>query len=78
MGEAILEYDEYMSYVTKAGDTFDSIAFDVYTEEKLAWIIMQANPLLCDVLIFDAGVEVMIPVIEEDDGDAGVSPPWEA
>lgn len=75
MGEKIEEYDEYMSYVTKEGDTFDSVAFELYTEERLAWLVMQANPLLCDVLIFDAGVELLAPVLEEDGGMAA-APPW--
>lgn len=64
-------------YITKKGDTFDSIAFNFYTEEKLSSIIIAANRQYSDVLIFDSGVELIIPVIEENDDTPASLPPWE-
>jgi phage tail protein X len=68
--------DDYMLYTTVEGDTFDSIAFEFYTEEKLASVIIQANPEYCDVLIFKAGINLNIPVISEDAETPGTAPPW--
>jgi phage tail protein X len=64
-------------YITKKGDTFDSIAFNFYTEEKLSSTIIAANRQYSDVLIFDSGVELIIPVIEENDDTPASLPPWE-
>lgn len=68
--------DEYMIYTTQAGDTFDSIAFELYSDEKLASRIIELNPQYADVLIFDANVEVIAPIIEEDADTPGTAPPW--
>lgn len=68
--------ENYMVYTTQSGDTFDSIAFELYSDEKLASSIMELNPALTDVLIFDAGVEVLAPIIEEDADTPGTAPPW--
>ncbi len=66
----------YSIYTTKQGDTFDSIAFDYYTEEKLASVIIQANTKYADVLIFDAGIDLIIPYIEENEDTPASLPPW--
>ena len=48
-------------HVTVEGDTFDGLALIYYYDEKLASAIIQANPDYCDVLIFEAGVILIIP-----------------
>lgn len=70
------DYSTTTTYTTAGGDTFDSIAFDYYTEEKLASVIIQANPAHAGVIVFDAGVELAIPVIEEDAETPDTAPPW--
>lgn len=62
-------------YTTVAGDTFDLLALDFYADEKAASAIIEVNPDYCDVLIFEAGVELSIP------DEAAVAlpetlPPW--
>ena len=49
------------THITINGDTFDILALNYYNDEKLASEIIQANPDCCDVLIFDAGVSLIIP-----------------
>ena len=46
----------FIDYVAQGGDTFDSIALVAYNEERMASTIIEANPDLSDVLIFE-GVE---------------------
>ena len=54
----------YNHITTVEGDTFDALALEFYDDEKQAGLIIQANPDYCDVLIFEAGVELKIPIVE--------------
>ena len=56
-------------HVTSGGDTFDLLALRYYNDEKLASAIIQENPDYCDMLIFDAGVSLVIPSV------SSVTPP---
>jgi phage tail protein X len=48
----------------KYGETFDTLAYKYYGNEKLAHIIMQANPQLRKKVFFDGLYEVQIPEID--------------
>ncbi|RCX20877.1 tail protein X [Anaerobacterium chartisolvens] len=65
---------EYYEYTTLQGDTFDMVALDFYNEESYASVIIQANPAHCKTIIFDAGVTLKIPIIEEKAQET--LPPW--
>lgn len=54
----------YIKYTAQGGDTFDSIALAAYNEERMASTIIAANPDLIDVLIFEGGELVQIPIVE--------------
>ena len=62
-------------YTTMQGDTFDLLALLFYDEETLASNIIAANPDYCDTLIFDAGVELIIPDVAEVTLPESL-PPW--
>lgn len=62
-------------YVTRSGDSFDLLALAAYNDEKMASVIIQANPLYMDTLIFEAGVRLKIPVVESA-GRPSTLPPW--
>lgn len=49
------------THITVEGDTFDMLALHYYNDEKLASAIIEENPDYCDVLIFDAGITLIIP-----------------
>lgn len=66
--------DKYYEYETIQGDTFDMIALDFYNDEAYASTIIQANPEYRNVIIFNAGVMLKIPIIEEDTPE--MLPPW--
>lgn len=51
------------THITTQGETFDGLALKFYNNEKLASAIIQANLDYCDVLIFEAGVELKIPEV---------------
>lgn len=65
----------YTTYLTVEGDSFDLIALMQYDNEKLASYIMTANPDYSDVLIFEAGVELQLPVFGSV-ATPGTLPPW--
>ena len=48
-------------HTTAEGDTFDALALEYYSDEKMASTIIQANPDHCATLIFEAGVSLVIP-----------------
>lgn len=66
--------DKYYEYETLQGDAFDMIALDFYNDEVYAPLIMEANPQFKDILVFDSGVKLKIPVIESEISE--MLPPW--
>ena len=63
-----------MAYITKSGDTWDMIAKEVYGSEYHADVLMAANAAHIETFIFQAGVELSTPALEEDLN--GLLPPW--
>ncbi|MDD3139617.1 MAG: tail protein X [Lachnospiraceae bacterium] len=68
--------DELKYYTTRSGDTYDILALAAYSEEKLASRIIEANKQYADILIFEAGIELKIPIIEENESTPGTLAPW--
>lgn len=66
---------EYTTIKTVEGDTFDALALEFYNDEKQASKIIAANLDHCDTLIFEAGVELRIPTIEDVELPETL-PPW--
>lgn len=56
------------------GDTFDILALDAYDDEFKAHLIIQANPQYANVIVFDEGIKLKIPIIEKEAADT--LPPW--
>ena len=52
----------YIEIVTKAGDTFDSLALEHCGSEMLSSEIISLNPMYRNVLIFGEGINLEIPV----------------
>lgn len=65
----------YFTYTAKAGDTWDSIAFKAYKVERMAHHIIKANPKYIDVLTFDGGEVLRVPIVDEVE-DVKTLPPW--
>lgn len=67
--------NNFYKYTTKEGDMFDMIALNFYNEEKMATTIIEANPDYADVVIFDADIELIIPIVQDTEG-IETKPPW--
>lgn len=65
----------YNTIQTVEGDTFDGLALEFYNDEKQASLIIGANLDHCDTLIFEAGVELRIPIVEDVELPETL-PPW--
>ncbi len=65
----------YNRIETAEGDTFDALALEFYNDEQKASQIIAENPDYCDVLIFEAGVTLWIPVVDEVELPETL-PPW--
>lgn len=65
----------YYDYKTQAGDTFDSLALQLYGEETLSHRIIAFNPDYADVLIFDGNVPLRLPIFEDLE-TPDTLPPW--
>lgn len=65
----------YNVLTTIEGDTFDALALEIYNDEQQASLIIGANLDYCDVLIFEAGVKLRIPIVDEVETPETL-PPW--
>ena len=58
-------------YVTVQGDCWDSLAFELYGDEKYMQLLIEANWPLLDYLVFPSGIEIFVPDMpDEEDEDA--------
>lgn len=53
------------TYITKSGDTFDSIAHSVLGNRKYTKDLMEANTSHLETVIFSSGTVLNIPEISE-------------
>lgn len=67
--------EEFIQYVTKAGDRWDLIAWDHYGDAHAYEPIIVANPEVAIRPTLPAGLVLRIPVRETTAAPAGL-PPW--
>lgn len=51
-------------YKCSAGETFDSVALQIYDNEKYACELMNANPHLVRKSVFDGTESLFLPIVE--------------
>ncbi|MGL5904080.1 MAG: tail protein X [Cetobacterium sp.] len=61
-------------YTTVFGDTFDIIAYKVYSDSKAVSKIIEANTEYSGTFIFEAGVKLLIPASEEVIENGNIAP----
>lgn len=66
-----------LTVLPSAIEPFDLLALDMYNDERLAHYIIEYNPDYCDVIVFEGGVQLKLPVVEEAETSETV-PPWRA
>ena len=64
-----------MTYTTVLGDTWDITAFKIYSKEKYAKELIEANLEYVETVIFSAGIKLTVPDIDTE-SDVSSLPPW--
>lgn len=63
----MIEYELYpKKHVTNQGETWDTISLDYYESPYHIKELIECNHQYSDVLVFDEGVELNIPILEEE------------
>ena len=66
------------TYTTQQGDMWDYIAWKVYGDEALVYLLYRENPKHLETFIFDEGVELYYPEVEINDYDEDEdAPDWQ-
>ena len=63
-----------MKYITKSGDSFDSIAYKFYSDSRYVTDLINANRDYIGTFIFSAGIELEIPEVKKISKKR--TPPW--
>lgn len=62
--------------IAKAGQTWPSIAFDLWEDEMIFPSLIDANPELAEVIVFEGGEPIFVPEQEQTNVDKTHLPPW--
>lgn len=63
-------------YVTTQNDAWDAITFRIWNDERLMNVLLAANPEHVDVLLFPAGVTLVVPECPQRAVNKKELPPW--
>lgn len=63
------------TYIARQGQLWDQIALEMYGTETKASFLLEHNQELTDILIFEGGEKVKIPIIQESELITSL-PPW--
>lgn len=65
----------FKTYIARQGQLWDQIALEMYGTEMKASFLLEHNQEMTDILIFEGGEKVRVPVIEESELITSL-PPW--
>ena len=54
------------TYITKQGDTWDLMSYDIYGDEKYMRYLLEANWPLLDIMVFSSGTVINVPDLPEE------------
>lgn len=66
---------EYKTHIATVGEMWDQIALKYYGDEMKASFLLANNQEMTDILIFEGGEKVRIPIIQERELITSL-PPW--
>lgn len=64
----------YVNYTAKQGDMMDLIAQKMYGDCRLAGYVIEFNRQYSDVLVFDGGENLKLPIVEAPETEETVAP----
>lgn len=63
-------------YITKQGDMWDYIAYQVYGDEYMVSVLYEANPQYLTEYIFEDGCEIWCPKVDSEEDLEADLPDW--
>ena len=64
----------YLNHIAKTGETPDILALKYYDNEFMSSYILEANVQYNDVIIYEGGEELVIPVFDTIEDDSTLAP----
>jgi len=65
-----------MKYITKQNDRWDLLSWKFYNDPYLYEPLLLENPQVSGYLVLPEGLQIEIPIVE-DDSVQGINPPWQ-
>ncbi len=69
---------QFIRHVTFAGERWDLLAFQYYGDPANYQVIIMANPLVPIEPVFEAGIVIAIPIIQQQSIVSSGLPPWKS
>ena len=66
---------KYLTHIATVGEMWDQISLKYYKDEMKASFLLANNQEMTDILIFESGEKVRIPIIQESELLTSL-PPW--
>lgn len=66
------------SYRTVAGDVWDMIAYKLYGSTAYTSQLIRANNEYAGTVVFNAGIELVVPEVDTASVSNTLAPPWRA
>ncbi len=68
--------EEFYTYITKQNDRWDLIAYEYYNNALLYEEIIKANPEIKITPVLAEGIQIKVPVLQEETTIQFEIPPW--
>ena len=69
-----MEITGYINHKAKFGETPDILAFKYYNYEFMSSYILEANTQYNDIIVFEGGEQLLIPVFDTIEDDSTLAP----
>lgn len=69
-----MEITGYLKHIAKKGETPDILALKYYNDEFMSSYILEANTQYNDVVIYEGGEELVIPIFDTIEDDSTLAP----
>lgn len=66
--------DGFIKETAIQGETFDSLSYRIYGEEHMSHYIRQYNEQYSDIVMFNGGEELTIPILSETESKESLAP----
>jgi phage tail protein X len=68
---------QFIAHRTIAGERWDSIAWKYYGDATLISALIMANPAVPIEAVFEAGISIEVPILQQSVNVEADLPPWE-